>query len=172
MGRYEKRIKALLAQSDLVHPTPPLNIKSIIKTAAPYVKKQLSGETVLTVGGIIQEVASHTCGAIAIGPFGCMPNRVAEAILNDTMNKQSKLASEPRSPRLRATLKDIDDLPFLAIESDGSPFPQIINAKLEAFCLRARRLHEAMAEAKKTEKGKLRVLKWPQKFRKSASSMR
>ncbi len=172
MGRYEKRIKALLAKSDLVHPTPPLNINAIIKTAAPYVKKHLSGETVLTVGSIIREVASHTCGAIAIGPFGCMPNRVAEAILNDTMNKKSKLAAEPRSSRLRATLKDIDDLPFLAIESDGSPFPQIINAKLEAFCLRARRLHQAMTKARKTEKGKLRVLKWPKKFRKSASSMR
>ena len=172
MGRYEKRIKTLLAKSDLVHQTPPLNIKAMIKTAAPYVKKDLSGETVLTVGSILQEVASHTCGAIAIGPFGCMPNRVAEAILNDTMNKKSKLATAPRSPRLRATLKDIDELPFLAIESDGSPFPQVINAKLEAFCLRARRLHQAMTEAKKTEKGKLRVLKWPRKFKRTASSMR
>jgi len=172
MGRYEKRIKTLLAKSDWVHPTPPLNINAMIKTAAPYVKKQLSGETVLTVGSILQEVASHTCGAIAIGPFGCMPNRVSEAILNDTMNTTSKLAANPRSARLRATLKDIDDLPFLAIESDGSPFPQIINAKLEAFCLRARRLHQAMVEAKRTEKGKLRVLKWPQKFKKTGSSMR
>jgi hypothetical protein len=38
----------------------------------------------------------------------------------------------------------VSDLPFLAIESDGSPFPQLIHAKLEAFCLQARRLHEQM----------------------------
>jgi len=34
------------------------------------------------------------------------------------------------------------------VESDGSPFPQVINAKLEAFCLRARRLHEHMQAAR------------------------
>ena len=171
MAQYEKRIKSILAESGCLHPSPPLNINAIIKTAEPYVKKNLSGETVLTVGSIIREVASHTCGAIAIGPFGCMPNRVAEAILNDTMNKTSKLASEPRNQRLRATLTNIDDLPFLAIESDGSPFPQIINAKLEAFCLRARRLHEAMAQARKNEKGKFHVLNWPRKLTKFASSI-
>jgi hypothetical protein len=38
-------------------------------------------------------------------------------------------------------------LPFLAIESDGSPFPQLINAKLESFCLRAERLHHRIMTA-------------------------
>jgi hypothetical protein len=41
-------------------------------------------------------------------------------------------------------LTEIESMPFLAVESDGSPFPQLINAKLEAFCLRARRLHRHM----------------------------
>jgi hypothetical protein len=41
-------------------------------------------------------------------------------------------------------LTNLDDLPFLAIESDGSPFPQLITAKLESFCLRAERLHNKM----------------------------
>jgi hypothetical protein len=45
-------------------------------------------------------------------------------------------------------LTDIDDLPFLAVESDGSPFPQVITAKLESFCLRAERLHHKMLETK------------------------
>jgi hypothetical protein len=40
----------------------------------------------------------------------------------------------------------MDDLPFLSIESDGSPFPQVIDAKLETFCLRAERMHEKMME--------------------------
>jgi hypothetical protein len=43
----------------------------------------------------------------------------------------------------------MDDLPFLAIESDGSPFPQLIDAKLEAFCLRAKRLHDRMLKERK-----------------------
>jgi hypothetical protein len=60
------------------------------------------------------------------------------------MHREDKLASEPANPRLPVILSDVDDLPFLAIESDGSPFPQLIHAKLEAFCLRARRLHQRM----------------------------
>jgi hypothetical protein len=32
----------------------------------------------------------------------------------------------------------------LAIETDGSAFPQLITAKLEAFMLRAERLHQRM----------------------------
>jgi hypothetical protein len=46
-------------------------------------------------------------------------------------------------------LTDIDELPFLAIESDGSPFPQLIHAKLETFCLRAERLHQRILNTQK-----------------------
>jgi hypothetical protein len=41
---------------------------------------------------------------------------------------------------------DFNDLPFLAIESDGSPLTQQIHAKLEAFCMRALRLHHRMQQ--------------------------
>ena len=90
------------------------------------------------------EIVSLSCGVIAIGPFGCMPNRLSEAILVEAMKREDKLAGAPRDQRLRATLSDVNDLPFLAIESDGSAFPQQIHAKLEAFCLRAARLHRRM----------------------------
>ena len=90
------------------------------------------------------EIASHTCGVIAIGPFGCMPNRLAEAILSEAMTHEGKLATDPNNKQLRSVLTSLDDLPFLAIESDGSPFPQLITAKLESFCLRAERLHNKM----------------------------
>ena len=49
------------------------------------------------------------------------------------MNRSDKLSIDPHNERLRTVLSDIDELPFLAIESDGSPFPQIITAKLEAL---------------------------------------
>jgi hypothetical protein len=49
----------------------------------------------------------------------------------------------------------MEDLPFLAIESDGSPFPQLISAKLETFCLRAERLHERMLAARKKNRSKV-----------------
>lgn len=140
-ARYEKRIKAILSASGLVH-AEPLDVDAIIENAAPYISKDLPGEAVLTVGGALTEVVSHSCGVIAIGPFGCMPNRLSESILNEAMNSNDKLATEPNNRELRTVLTDIDELPFLAIESDGSPFPQLINAKLETFCLRAERLHQ------------------------------
>jgi predicted nucleotide-binding protein (sugar kinase/HSP70/actin superfamily) len=140
-ARYERRIKSILSASGLVH-AEPLDMKAIINSASPYISQDLPGEAILTVGGSMTEIVSHSCGVIAIGPFGCMPNRLSEAILNETMNSNAKLATDPSNKQLRSILTDIEELPFLAVESDGSPFPQLIDAKLETFCLRAERLHE------------------------------
>ena len=148
MARYKKRIKSILAGTGLVN-ADPINIQSIINNGSPYISPNLTGEAILTVGSSLTEIASHACGVIAIGPFGCMPNRLSEAILNKAMNREGKLATDPDNNRLRSTLGNIDDLPFLAIESDGSPFPQLIHAKLEAFCLQAERLHDRMLTVSK-----------------------
>jgi predicted CoA-substrate-specific enzyme activase len=146
MQRYEKRLKSIISRSGLVH-AEPIDITSIIASASPYISPMMTGEAILTVGSSLTEVASHSCGVIAIGPFGCMPNRISEAILNETMNREAKLALDPKNKQLRSALKNVEDLPFLAIESDGSPFPQLINAKLETFYLRAERLHHSMLAA-------------------------
>jgi len=148
MSRIERRLKSILSFSGLVK-QGPFDVESIIGNAKPYISPNLTGEAILTVGSALTDVASHTCGAIAIGPFGCMPNRVSESILNVTMNRKDKLETDPNNEALRADLTDMTDLPFLAIESDGSPFPQLINAKLEAFCLQAKRLHDRMLEGRK-----------------------
>ncbi|MFZ5572287.1 MAG: acyl-CoA dehydratase activase [Thermodesulfobacteriota bacterium] len=143
MGHYEKRIKKILGGSGLVQ-MHAIDIRRVIRNAAPFISENLTGEAVLTVGTSLAEIATQACGVIAIGPFGCMPNRISESILNDAMNSDTKLAIEPRNSALRRILDSVEELPFLAIESDGSPFPQLINAKLEAFCLRAERLHHLM----------------------------
>jgi predicted CoA-substrate-specific enzyme activase len=143
MARYEHRIRSALAGSGLLASTP-LAMTEIIRHAAPYISQNLTGEAVLTIGSSLLEIASHVCGVIAIGPFGCMPNRLSEAILSKAMHREDKLRLTPSSARLKKTLATIEELPFLAIESDGSPFPQLIHAKLEAFCLRAERLHKIM----------------------------
>ncbi len=147
MASYKKRLKSIFSRTGLVNANP-LDIHSIINNATPYISPNLSGEAILTVGSSLTEIASHSCGVIAIGPFGCMPNRLSEAILNETMNREGKLVTDPNNDQLRSILANIDDLPFLAIESDGSPFPQLINAKLETFCLRAERLHNNMLKEK------------------------
>ncbi len=143
MQKYETRIKAVLATSGLVHPAP-VQIKSVITKAAPFISPQLMGEAILTIGSALTEIVSTVCGVIAIGPFGCMPNRLAESILSDAMNPENQLAVQSHYQALGGALKDVEDLPFLAMESDGAPFPQLINAKFEAFCLRAKRLHQRL----------------------------
>jgi predicted nucleotide-binding protein (sugar kinase/HSP70/actin superfamily) len=100
------------------------------------------------VGSSLADIATHTCGVIAIGPFGCMPNRLAEAILNEAMNREGKLAAASGNQHLLRIFDDCEDLPFLAVESDGSPFPQLIDAKLESFLLRAERLHACMLSSR------------------------
>ncbi|MGM0453276.1 MAG: acyl-CoA dehydratase activase, partial [Thermodesulfobacteriota bacterium] len=146
MNRYEKRLTGALAKSGLVHGPPP-DIETVIDNASPYISPRLGGEAILTVGSAITEVASEVSGVIAIGPFGCMPNRMSESILSEVMTRADKLRASSGNNHLETVLKDFESLPFLAIESDGSPFPQLIEAKLEAFCLRAQRLHERMIEA-------------------------
>jgi predicted nucleotide-binding protein (sugar kinase/HSP70/actin superfamily) len=141
--KYEKRIKASLARSNLVQ-TAPIDIRRIVGSAEPFISPHLKGEAILTVGSALTEVVNHACGVIAIGPFGCMPNRLAEAILSESMTAATKLSIDGQSDGLKTLLTQIEDLPFLAIESDGSPFPQLIDAKIDTFCLRARRLHAKM----------------------------
>jgi predicted nucleotide-binding protein (sugar kinase/HSP70/actin superfamily) len=142
-GRYERQIKSILARTGLVK-AASLDVATVLANASPHLSPNLTGEAVLTVGGSLTEIIHHSCGVIAIGPFGCMPNRISEAILSETMTARNKLATDPSNPALRAILTDLDNLPFLAIETDGSPFPQLITAKLETFLLRAERIHRRM----------------------------
>jgi predicted nucleotide-binding protein (sugar kinase/HSP70/actin superfamily) len=143
MREDERRIKKILSSSHLVH-AAPVDIDAIVDAAKTHISPHLSGEAVLTVGSAMREVATETCGAIAIGPFGCMPNRISEAILMETMSGENKLSNAPHDSQLDAILSEWQDLPFLAIESDGSQLSQQTLAKLEAFCLRAGRLHQRM----------------------------
>lgn len=143
---YTYRLRSRLEKSGLVL-SSDINIDKVVKAAAPFVSINLTGETVLTVGSALLDVGTKACGVISIGPFGCMPCCVAEAILNTVMKKETKIALEPRNNNLKKALADFDTLPFLAIESDGLPFPQLIEAKLEAFLMQAGRLHEQMIKA-------------------------
>lgn len=143
MNRYEYTLASVFRDSGIL-PARPVDLKKIMNTAEPFISEQLTGEAILTIGSSIAEIVTDVCGVIALGPFGCMPNRLSEAILSEAMNKDVKLKTSPPNHNLEKILEPFDDLPFLAIESDGSPFPQLINAKLEAFCQRALRLHHQM----------------------------
>ena len=120
--RYDRAVTRLLAASGLL-PWRARPVADLVAGARVHLSPLLLGESVLTVGAALTEVPEPHCGVIAIGPFGCMPNRVAEAVLTPAMDRG-------RSP-----------LPFLAIETDGTPFPQLIEARLEVFLMQAARVH-------------------------------
>ena len=140
MVHSEKRIKSILSRSGLV-PTASVDIDGIIEAASDLISPNLTGEAVLTVGSALKEISTHACGVIGIGPFGCMPNRLSEAILTDNMNVESVTKAVGPDAFEKHSLVGDGPLPFLVIESDGSPFTQLLRAKIDAFCLRARRLH-------------------------------
>ncbi len=146
MRRHEREIRKILSKSGLCM-NKLEDVDHIINHTDHLISPQLAGEAILTIGSAINEILDHYCGAVAIGPFGCMPNRLSEAILTAEMNMAGKIATGTKNHKIRYLSQRIDDLPFLAIESDGNRFPQIITAKIEAFLLQAGRVHEEMEKA-------------------------
>jgi len=151
MKRYfDRAIRKRLAPSGLFFDEPD-GVAPVMEAGRQFISPHLTGEAILTVGSALHEILHPSCGVLSIGPFGCMPSRVAESILNDKMTTSVKRALAFGNGRSRRTgsssqaLPATDrKLPFLAIETDGNAFPQIIEARLEAFCLQAQRLNQEM----------------------------
>ena len=137
----EKNIKKSLSKSGF-YEFELTDVDEVIKRASPFIKTDLEGEAILTVGSAFQEILDRVCGVIMISPFGCMPSRVAESILNVEMNIEGKLKSERK--RKSKFNYEIEELPFLAIETDGNLFPSIIQSKIEIFMMQADRVHQKM----------------------------
>jgi predicted nucleotide-binding protein (sugar kinase/HSP70/actin superfamily) len=146
MKKYEKTIRNILSKSNLCENRVE-DVNHVIKHTRHLINPELTGEAILTTGTAINEVLDHYCGVISIGPFGCMPSRVAEAILTVEMNIEGKLSAGAITKKVKDLRNDVQELPFLTIEGDGSRFPQIITAKLEAFLLQAERLHKKMRKS-------------------------
>lgn len=141
--RIEKKIKRILSQSGF-YEYELTDVKEVIKNADGLINPELEGEAILTVGGALHEIVDKVCGVISIGPFGCMPSRVAESILNSEMTIERKFADKQSGENFTSS-----ELPFLSIETDGNIFPQIIQSKIEIFMLQAERLHNQLAIADK-----------------------
>ncbi len=145
-NRYERQIKKILEKSNLYH-FEMTDVGRTFAFARRLINPQLRGEAILTVGLALREILDTACGVISIGPFGCMPSRLAEAVLSEMMTVEGKRAVTPDGRRgLKVDGKG--PLPFLAIETDGNAFPQLIEARLEAFCLQAARAHDKMMAAR------------------------
>jgi len=135
LTRMERKVRHAIFPSGLTD----LGLVEVAETLAHakhLVGQHIKGEMSLTVGAGLREIISQVAGVIAIGPFGCMPSRAAEAVLTTAMTIAGKQLADGQPRDL-----DVSDLPFLPIESDARMFPQVIEARLDAFCLQVERLH-------------------------------
>jgi predicted nucleotide-binding protein (sugar kinase/HSP70/actin superfamily) len=155
----EKKIRTILAGSEFCD-DEVTDVDEIIKHAEKLIGPELAGEAILTVGTALYEIISNVSGVISIGPFGCMPSRVSESILNIEMNVEGKERAEKKRAGIPG---DINDLPYLAIETDGNLFPQIIQSKIEIFMLQAERLHKELSGSDEGEK-LIQIIKFKERF--------
>ncbi len=55
-------------------------VQDSLQAAKPYIREELSGEAVLTVGGPLYEWREGLIdGVVSVGPLECMPNKISEA---------------------------------------------------------------------------------------------
>jgi predicted nucleotide-binding protein (sugar kinase/HSP70/actin superfamily) len=140
--RMEKKVKSILASSGL-YTMELIDIEKIIETGKYFFDPRSTGESILIAGSFFNNVPSHYLGAISIGPFACMPSRVIESILSVEATGQNQ---EIITGVDYGIDYGIDQLPFLAIETDGNPLPQIIEARIEAFCMQVKRIKVQVPE--------------------------
>ena len=149
---WERRIKTILSESGLYR-FEMIDVARTIQDVSHLINENFRGETILTVGLGLREILHDSCGVVSIGPFGCMPSRMAEAILKKEMNVEGK----GRMPGWKGEVekyRDIENFPFLSIETDGAPFPQLIEANMEAFVLQAKRVHQRILQVRKGNRSK------------------
>jgi predicted nucleotide-binding protein (sugar kinase/HSP70/actin superfamily) len=142
MRRDEADIRKRLLLSGFYHPCD-VDVTDLMDRGAALINPALSGETILTVSSALTEMGDDTHGVISIGPFGCMPCRIAESILNHRLIDEKENFSRHRGPFWAKHKKELP-LPFLAIETDGNAFPQVVEARLESLVLSAQRLKSAL----------------------------
>lgn len=139
----EWKLKRILEKSGL-YTREMIDIPRTVGHAAHLMNKRFCGEAILTTGLALRQILHSVSAIISIGPFGCMPARVAEALLSAEMTVDGKVRAS-KDPNYKKKYHDVNNLPFLAIETDGNPYPQIIEARLEALCLQSERINKKMA---------------------------
>jgi predicted nucleotide-binding protein (sugar kinase/HSP70/actin superfamily) len=144
----ERKIKGILAASGLVD-CEMADIDSTTRFAGPVVPKDFDGEQVLVAGMTFRDAFSKYCGIVNVGPFGCIQTRLADAVTVPSADMKGKceiydsLGIEYSPP---AGFTGDERIPFLTVESDGNPYPQLLEARFESFCLQAERIAEKMGK--------------------------
>jgi predicted CoA-substrate-specific enzyme activase len=139
MQYYERKIKSIFATSGL-YDYHLIDIEYLVNSVSRFIDPRLTGEAILTLACALTEIIDRVDGVISIGPFGCMPSRIAEAVIKQTIDTEKPDICADRE-LVNKIMQEHPRLPFLSIESDGSPFPPVIEASLESFILQTKRIH-------------------------------
>jgi predicted CoA-substrate-specific enzyme activase len=140
MQRYERVIKGILASSGL-YDYHLIDIPHLVRSVSSILNPELTGEAILTLACALNDIVDRVDGVISIGPFGCMPGRLAEALIKQSINSDKRNICH--DPELASQIMALHPhLPFLSLESDGSPFPLVYEASIESFILQTKRLHQ------------------------------
>jgi predicted nucleotide-binding protein (sugar kinase/HSP70/actin superfamily) len=142
----ERKIKDILSRSNLVS-SDLISIEKTMEYGSKMISEELIGESILTAGLALREILDDSCGIISIGPFNCMPSRLSESILNKEMTLEGKYKFG--NLKRNGYPKELSNLPFLYVETDGNAFPQITQSKIEIFMLQAEKLHKLMESRSK-----------------------
>ncbi len=144
----EQRIKSMLAKTGF-YEFERTKVEKLVNHGKHIVPLEFKGEPLLVLGATMKETGEKYCGVINVGPFGCMQSRFAEAVTVPEANMNSKLQirqMNDKGYKLPKGFKPDMEIPFLSIEVDGNAMPQIIEARLETFMLRAARFAEIMGK--------------------------
>ena len=142
MRKDEREIKELFSLSGF-YDGHMIDMAHLMERGAGVINPQLSGEAILTVSSALTEVGDETHGVVSIGPFGCMPCRIAESIVGYRLAQEKENFSRHAGSFWNRHKRELP-LPFLAIETDGNPFPQLVETRLESLLLSANRLKEEL----------------------------
>jgi predicted CoA-substrate-specific enzyme activase len=142
---YEDFIRKAMTQSGFYKNTGS-GVDHLVSSAQDLISPRLTGETILTVGAAMADSIESVDGVLALGPFGCMPARISEAIITQSLNEHKPGVALDRELVARV-MQEHNALPFLSLETDGNPFPQLIESRLEAFLLQVLRVHEAIQKS-------------------------
>jgi predicted CoA-substrate-specific enzyme activase len=139
INTMETKCKMILATSGL-YEYEKIDMAKIVDIGKQFVPEEFVGETILGIGAFFKDIIKHVHGFISVGPFACLPTRIIESILTP----ESKALGNKRLHFLDnfKQLESFNTLPFISIECDGNPFPQVIESRIEAFCLQVERVKQ------------------------------
>jgi predicted CoA-substrate-specific enzyme activase len=135
----ERKIKRLFARSGL-YEFEPIDIDDLMRYSVA-VPPELDGEPGIISAITFRDALTKYAGVVNVGPFGCMQTRFGDAVTApqaDMAGKREAFAAAGAPLDLPGFGED-DRIPFLTVESDGTPYPQLLEARFESFLLQAKR---------------------------------